>query len=608
MNKYKHLNIIIPIVAALIVFTVFLIVDNVMNPKENKTVMDLFDGTTVQLIIGAEIIPMNYPPIVRDNEIALDIDTVRMYFDDKITWDESNKKVIVTTADRLIRMNTGRLQAFVNDKEVTLNLPAFEESGAVYVPIKFLSDYYNIDVSYNDDNKVVMIDDKTTVVQIAKVIQDGAVVRNGRSIKEPIVKKFEYLGYNADEDAIDTSKQEFMLDDEMYVYEHYDNWYKVRTKDGIVGYIEKKFVVVTMHVDKIALQQGRKKAWKPENGKINMVWDLIGVSNPNTRDIPDMPGLDVISPTWFDLIDKGGGVSSRASTEYLDWAHNRGYKVWALFRNDASNIEMTSAFLNDSEARENAIRSILAYVAIMDIDGINLDFEYIYLKDKDALTQFVSEMAPMLREQGVTFSVDVNVPDGSDNWSKCYDTPAIAAVADYVAVMTYDQTAGSSSVAGSVAEHSWVENNIAKLVERDGVPPQKLILGLPLYVRLWEMERNSPPEGRVLSTKAIYMGAAINLAFENQADISWESESGQFFCSYQANNKTYRMWLEDTNSINLKSSLIHKYNLAGVSSWSREFAISEVWDVLNRNTKSISSYIQWQNEAFDPEPKLKQLT
>jgi spore germination protein YaaH len=270
-----------------------------------------------------------------------------------------------------------------------------------------------------------------------------------------------------------------------------------------------------------------------------------------------------------------------------------------------NDIDMTSAFLRDSLSRENAIRSLLVYAEMLGLDGLNLDFENVYLKDRDALTQFVRELAPMLREQGLTFSVDVNVPDGSDTWSRCYDTAAIALAADYVNLMAYDQHVASGGMAGSVSQLSWVERNLTKLIERDGVPPEKMILGMPFYTRVWEMERvGSPPGGAIADSQAVGMKTAISAVFDNNAKIEWSEESGQFYCEYQKAGKSYHVWIEDENSINLRSSLVHKYALAGVSAWSRTFAVPGIWDVLNRNLKGITTYYEWQSEASETAPEL----
>jgi spore germination protein YaaH len=278
-----------------------------------------------------------------------------------------------------------------------------------------------------------------------------------------------------------------------------------------------------------------------------------------------------------------------------------------MLSNDFKDIAQTSFFLNSQEARENAIRSVLVYAVALGIDGVNVDIENVYLKDRDALTQFVRELAPMLREQGLAVSVCVGVPDGSDTWSRCYDTPALADAADYVALMAYDQHVPSGPNAGSAAQFKWVESHVKRLVDFYQVPPGKLILGVPFYSRAWEMKPRAPLGGAFVKSSALYMSTAINNIWKYNAAVAWDDDSGQFVCEYSHSDKNFQLWLEDPASINLKLSLVHKYGLAGASAWSREFSIPEVWDVFERNLKQIMTYSQWQSEAFEEAPQMIRL-
>ena len=645
--KPRILYIVLPVVIALAFFFGFLGVRNLLDrpgAHVNDADYEMYDGQTVRLVIGSRLLSLRHPPIVRDNEIAIDFDTVKRYIDKTVHIDPSSKRVTVTTRDRLVRMNTDNLTALVNDRrEVSLDLPVFEENGVVYLPMKFLSEFFQIRVTHDADTNVVMVDDRKTVIQTATIVEKGAVMRLGRSLDDPVVKRYPNPdakkasaglapdslanaggepgggeeGLEGDAygtgDASDFDGADAMYEDDglfdgfdMYVFEEYEGWYRARSLDGIIGFIEKKFIAVTRRVDRLALTEPRQ-AWAPENGKIVMVWEQVHTQrgNPDVSAIPDMPGLDVVSPTWFHLTGKDGAIESRASAEYIEWARRNGYRIWPLFANKMDDIDMTSAFLNDGEARENAIRAILAYASMLGVEGINLDFENIYLRDRDALTQFVREMAPMLREQGLTFTVDVNVPDGSDTWSKCYDTPAIAEAADYIVLMAYDQHWASSPIAGSVSQLSWVEANLNKLIERDGVRADRIILGIPFYTRVWEMENAAAlPGDRPVNSSAVGMRTAIGAVFDNGAEVEWDGVSGQFFASYIKENKPFHVWLEEPHSVNMRVSLVHKYALAGVSAWSRNFAIPEIWDVLDYGLKEIMTYYQWLAEAFAEAPAL----
>ena len=122
--------------------------------------------------------------------------------------------------------------------------------------------------------------------------------------------------------------------------------------------------------------------------------------------------------------------------------------------------------------------------------------------------------------------------------------------------MSYDQHWASSEEAGSVAQYKWVEGSINVLFRN--IPNRKMILGVPLYTRLWK-----DSNGKVTS-KTISMSEVANII------------------ASKGLNPTYKIWIEDANSIEKKVSLVNKYNLAGVGSWRLGFETQNIWDVISK--------------------------
>jgi spore germination protein YaaH len=550
----------------------------------NDTEVGFFDDIPgTRLIIGSRLIQGSDPPIVREGRILLSFDTIKEYIDPYIWWDEPLQKVTITTADRVIRMKTDSLEALVNEEPMELKFPAVKENDVLYLPIDFLKDFYGIEIRYVESNDVVVIDFKNSIYRIGFPLSAEAVIRTGMDTSEPILKRF----------------TDIMLDSEearLVIFEEYEKWYRVRTYDGIFGFIMKADTVVR----DISIVKAGREAW-PEAppipiGKICLVWDMtyskkyIEFSKTNT------PGIDVISPTWFEIVDAKGTIKNRADMDYVEWAHSNGWRVWALFSNNFSDIEGTSNILNNSDARREIIRSILAYASLYSLDGINVDFENIYKSDKDAYTQFIRELYPLLKEQGLTVSVDVGVPGGSDTWSLCYDRKALSESVDYICLMTYDQHYASSPVAGSTAELEWVEKCLRATLEE--VPPEKLLLGIPLYTRLWT---ETVSDGKVkVSSKALTIASAWRVIEENNAQVVWSESSGQYATQFEKDGVTQKMWIEDADAVNTKTSLIHKYNTAGACIWAANFADENVWPVFERNLKQVAHYEEWKEKHSSP--------
>lgn len=553
----------------------------------NKKVVEPFDIPGTRLVIGGELIKDPHSPYIQNGQVYLPFETIKKHIDEYIWYDEALLKVTVTTRDRVIRMRTGSLDALINEKPMELKFPVAEKNGTIYLPIDFLREFYGISVSYVESNDVVIIDFNNKVYRTAWPLDAKTFVRRGPSIYEPIVKK--YIGQG--EKGLDIYRT---VETRLIVFDESEEWYRVRANDGTLGYVKKDEVDISGAQYSIDKEEETASPILTE-GKINLIWEMT-YSKSNIKLGEETPGIDVISPTWFEIVDKAGTIKNRATPEYVEYAHKNGWQVWALFSNSFSDIEGTSIILNNSDTRQEIIRSILAYAALYKLDGINLDFENMYKTDKDAYTQFVREFYPLAKEQGLFVSVDVSVPDGSDTWSKCYDRKALAESVDYICLMTYDQHWSTSPKAGSTAELIWVEENLQKTLNE--VPANKLLLGIPLYTRLWTVDSGEP--GSKPSSVALNVDTAWERAGENEAVVVWNDISGQYQATFEKEGKSYHMWIEDQNSVNMKTSLIHKYNLAGACVWAANFADKNVFNIFERNLKHIKSYEEWKTHYSEP--------
>ena len=204
-----------------------------------------------------------------------------------------------------------------------------------------------------------------------------------------------------------------------------------------------------------------------------------------------------------------------------------------------------------------------------------------YLKDKDLLTQFVRELYPIFREKGMMVSIDITPISTSENWSLSLDRKRLSQAVDYVMLMAYDQHWASSPVAGSVAQYSWVEESLIKVLEE--VPNYKLVLGIPFYTRLWKLEQTDA--GEQVSSQALSMETANDFIKENNIELEWDEESGQYHGETIKEGITYKIWIENAKSLKLKSSLVNKYDLAGIASWRKGFETEEVWPAISNMIK-----------------------
>ncbi|MEN1760333.1 glycosyl hydrolase family 18 protein [Anoxynatronum sibiricum] len=350
----------------------------------------------------------------------------------------------------------------------------------------------------------------------------------------------------------------------------------VVTEQGTIGVIrETESRLASMQT----IQAATLPEWQPPlDEPVMLVWEAVYGRNPNVDTLPDMPGVNVVSPTWYELTDDAGNISSKVSEAYIRWARENGFQIWALVSNEF-NIDRTHAFLQKADARERFIDRMIQEALTHGYEGINVDFENVYMADRDRLTHFINELAWSMKQHGLILSMDVTIMGGSDNWSKCYDHEYLGRIVDYLVIMTYDEHWASSPISGPVASYPWVERGMTALTQV--VDSQKLVMGLPLYTRVWRERPSTERANRMTNrSSAIGMQAQANFIANNELSPIWDEESQLYYAAFIDGEDLVKIWIENVETLSLRAGLMHELNLAGIACWQRTFATDDVWPAL----------------------------
>ncbi|MDY6827577.1 MAG: glycosyl hydrolase family 18 protein [Bacillota bacterium] len=325
----------------------------------------------------------------------------------------------------------------------------------------------------------------------------------------------------------------------------------------------------------------------PPNPPLVLVWEYAPVA-PGPAAIGPMKPVQIVSPTWFNIINKAGTIENHVDKNYLNWARERGYEIWPLVTN-SFDPEITAIVLSRYWIRRKIVNELIDLALYYDFDGINIDFENFHAGYRNLFTRFISELAERCREESLVLSVDVTMISSSEYWSTGYDRGALAAEADYLILMAYDEHYSASPTAGSVSSLPWVERGLRRILQE--VPAEKLILGVPFYTRLWEID-NSGEEPLVLDCWSFSMQRASEIMEENETEIYWDLEAKQHVASYSKDDLDYIMWLEDTASMYYRLELVERYRLAGIAGWRRGLEKDAIWYLIE----------DWMAETYsDPE-------
>jgi len=68
---------------------------------------------------------------------------------------------------------------------------------------------------------------------------------------------------------------------------------------------------------------------------------------------------------------------------------------------------------------------------------------------------------------------------------------------------------------------------------------------------------------------------------ENNVNLTWDEEVGQYVGQTTVGNATKYIWMEDERSMKLKMDAVKEADLAGVAVWKLGLEPKEIWDVIS---------------------------
>lgn len=538
------------IVVAIVLLAAIFVIKIAGNYKNNDIV------GKVNLIINNSNVTADLKQDVFVDEngvIYIAKEDIENFFDNYIYYDEKYNQIITGSSTKIANMVVGENSATVNSAEVKLKSPVIEKENKYFIPFSELKSVYNVDIEYI--NNRVVVDSLDRKYQIATVAKDISIKSKPTSLSRTVDK------IKAGDAVVISNRKDDLVK---------SGWKKIRTSNGSLGYVKED------NLGKINTIRDDMVETSKVEGKVSLAWEYFSDYGSAPERSGAMDGVNVVSPTFFRLEQLGkGNVKENVGTagiNYINWAHNNGLKVWAMISNE-SMLDTTSEIMNDYKLRNKLINNIVNLVVKYNLDGINIDFENMYMEDKAMFNRFLIELEPRLNEMGKVLTVDVTAPDGSETWSMCFDRNTISKVADYIIFMAYDQYGASSNKEGTTAGCDWVEANITKFLGQEGVNPDKLVLAVPFYTRLWK-EAKGKVSSETVDLKDVDKVIPANV------EKKWNDNLKQYYIEYTQNGAVYKMWIEDLKSISAKLDLINKYKLAGAAYWEKDRESPEVWDIV----------------------------
>lgn len=537
----KVINIVIGIVAFIIIC---LIANNYIVFDKNKTINLVINNKNVTSNLKNQV-------LIENNTIYLSQNDIENFFDKHIYKEDETNEIITTYGKKIAAIGFEKNSININGSDKEIYAHAIEKDGQVYLPISEMKDVYDVEIRNIEKTKVVTMDSLDRE-------QKKAIVTSNLSVKSST---------NFLTRTVDRIKK----GDSVIIISSDKGYTKIRTEKGKIGYIKSKKVA-----NEITVREEMKEE-KQIEGKVNLVWDYYSnVGFAPDRSGTSIDGVNVVSPAFLYLDDDGNLKDNigEKGENYIDWAHDNGYKVWPMVSNAEAGLTLTSEIMNSYTKRQKLIEDIVDKCVEYKLDGINVDFENMKQEDKDLYSRFIIELTPRLKEMGLVTSVDVTAPDGGETWSMCFDRHVIGDVADYIIFMAYDEYGVSSTKPGTTAGYDWVKLSLNKFLQTEEIESNKIILGIPFYTRVWTTDPSGKSTSKTVSMKK------TESVIPDGTQKQWNDDLKQNYVEYTDGNNKKQIWIEDIDSIKSKISLITENNLGGVASWQKDMELDEIWNVL----------------------------
>lgn len=482
-----------------------------------------------------------------DGQTYLQLDWIDEAVNEKFYWDEENRQLIYTLPDQIVYANEETMGS--SGKPLVV-----QQDGQVWLLSSLVTAYTNVRIDTYDTGNVrrVFVDTSWEPQQLAAVKKKSALrIRGG--VKSAMIT-------------------EVPSDSEVIVLEQLDNWSRVRTEDGQVGYLANRRLKETESRTLVSTFTEPEYTSISMDGPVVLVWHQVTNRQANQAMenlVSNTKGVNVIAPTWFMLTDNQGNYESLADKNYVDRAHSMGLQVWAVLDNFNKGENVQSEILFASmAARKKLIASLMQDAKTYGFDGINLDVEGIKASAGPHYVQFIRELSIDCRKEGLVLSIDSYVPA---SYSAFYNWAEQGRVADYVVMMGYDEHYAGGE-AGSVASIGYERQGIEDLLKQ--VPKEKLISAIPFYTRIWKEDASGT------TSQSLGIADAKAWVEDNQVELYWQDDLGQYYGETQKDGVNYEIWMEEERSLALKMQLIRDNGLAGVACWRLGLEPADIWDTV----------------------------
>lgn len=343
-------------------------------------------------------------------------------------------------------------------------------------------------------------------------------------------------------------------------------------------------IFIIAHLDEIPLQSvkphrqviGFLPYWLLDRAKTNYSEDLttltyFALNVDGNGNIVKLTNPQQEDPGWYAL-------DSGKLDPFFTSAKKNNIKLSLLI--SSGNANAINQLMQKPQQHANTlVKEVTPIMKRFGFSDLNLDIEYTSHASASAqmhFTQFVQTIDQELTQQHLgTLTVEISPTDAIQ--SNLINLQAVMPSVNTIVLMAYDYHSTASFVTGPVAPLSGagvdLEYDVTTAVEKalQAIPPDELVLGMPLYGYEWETLNTAVRSAIIPGSGDIASNDRMESFLPQCTTCSafFDNESQEMYVVYRdPNTGTYhQIYFPDQQSVTSEINLANKKDLGGVALW-----------------------------------------
>lgn len=245
-------------------------------------------------------------------------------------------------------------------------------------------------------------------------------------------------------------------------------------------------------------------------------------------------------------------------------------------------------FFTNPEAQQTLVDQIIFLLQEREANGVNMDVEALPSLYKEEFMDFIILLSGQLNDSLPDAELSIAAP--AVNWSNKFDVPLLNEYIDFFMVMAYDYFWGGSALAGPVSPlypmveyYTYCFSRSISYYQSEGVPTEKLVMGVPYYAYQWKTEGQFAPSATIgQGTALTYRNVMDNITGHySKENKHLEPNSFGPYYSFETSG-WYQCFMDDVYSMEKKFDIINRRDLGGIGIWALGYdnGYSDFWDLI----------------------------